>query len=416
MNQSKKRYLQIFLFFLIWRLLLFLVAFFAQSILPVFGNRFPYVEILKIEHVPFWIYYFGNFDGVHYLGIAQHGYANQFTQAFFPLYPILVGLISNITFGNFLIAALILSNLTFLGSLVLLYKLIESRYGKKIAIWSCIFLLSFPTSFYFGAVYTEGLFFLFIVATFYFLEQKKLIIASLIGSFASATRLAGVFLAVSIIKKNGYKSLIPMLIVPLGLIGYMIYLKIEFNNPFYFLTAQNIWGQERSTSEIILLPQVVWRYIKILLTTSGLPLFNAVLELSATAFAFIVLLLATYKFPRPKRPRSSLSSLNERADTSTHGSMYSLSRIHPRAKRPQVYLASEYKVKSEWLIFSWLAVITPTLTGTLTSMPRYILIAFPIYIVLAHIKSHVVKILLVTSFIILQAILVILFTRGYWVA
>ncbi len=368
MNQSKKRYLQIFLFFLIWRLFLFFVAFFAQSILPVFGNRFPYAEILKIEHVPFWIYYFGNFDGVHYLRIAQDGYAYQFTQAFFPFYPILVRLISYLTFGNFLVAALILSNLAFLAGLLLFYKLVKKNYDEKTAFWSCLFLLVFPTSFYFGAVYTEGLFFLLIISSFYFFEKKKIILASTIGSLASTTRLIGIFLVPALIKGKSFKSLTPLLIIPLGLVIYMIYLKIEFNNPFYFLTAQTIWGQERSTTQLVLLPQVFWRYFKILVTTSGLPLFNAILELAATIFALIALTIATKR------------------------------------------------VKREWLIFSWLAVLTPTLTGTLASMPRYILIAFPIYIVLAHIKSFTVKILLVTSFIVLQAILIILFTRGYWVA
>jgi len=368
MNQFKKRYLQIFLFFLIWRLFLFLVAFFAQSILPNFGNRFPYVEILKTDNFPYWIWSFGNFDGVHYLRIAQDGYAYQFTQAFFPLYPIFIKIVSHVTFGNFLVAALLISNLAFLLALLLFYKLINKIYDEKTAFWSYLFLLAFPTSFYFGAVYTEGIFFLMIVASFYLLEEKKILLASIIGSFASATRLVGVFLAPALIKKMNFKSLIPLLVVPIGLILYMIYLKIEFNNPLYFLTAQSIWGQERSTTGIVLLPQVFWRYFKILMTTSGLPLFNAILELAATIFALIILMIATKR------------------------------------------------LKMEWLIFSWLTVITPTLTGTLTSMPRYILIAFPIYIVLAHIKSFTVKILLVTSFIVLQAILIILFTRGYWVA
>jgi len=202
----------------------------------------------------------------------------------------------------------------------------------------------------------------------YLLEEKKILLASIIGTFASATRLVGVFLAPALIKKMNFKSLIPLLVVPIGLVIYMIYLKIEFNNPLYFLTAQSVWGQERSTTGIVLLPQVFWRYFKILMTTSGLPLFNAALELAATIFALIILTIATKR------------------------------------------------VKREWLIFSWLAVLTPTLTGTLTSVPRYILIAFPIYIVLAQIKNTNLKILILAMSLIILFIATALFSRGYWIA
>src|SRR3990167_5245499 len=329
----------IFLIFFVWRIFLFFTAYLARNIIPTFGNRFPYVGILEESGLPNWLWSFGNFDGVHYPRIAQDGYAYQFTQAFFPLYPILIKLVSYITLGNFLVAALLISNIAFFVGLLLFFKLIKKIYDERIAFWSTLFLLAFPTSFYFGAAYTEGVFFLMIVATFYLLEEKKILLASIIGSFTSATRLVGVFLAPALIKKMDLKALISLLIVPAGLILYMIYLKIEFNNPFYFLTAQSIWGQERSTTGIILLPQVFWRYIKILSTTSGLPLLNASFEFVSTVFAIVVLILANKK------------------------------------------------VKREWLIFSWLAVLTPTLTGTLVSMPRYILIAFPIFIVLTNIKS-----------------------------
>ncbi len=349
-------------------MVIFITAIVGLSLINEFGDKFPYVEILKTNGFPYWIWSFGNFDGVHYLRIAQDGYAYQFTQAFFPLYPILIKIVSFITFGNFLIAALLISNLAFLVGMFLFYKLVKKNFDEKTAFWSCLFLLVFPTSFYFGAVYTEGIFFLMIVTTFYLLEEKKILLASIIGSFASATRLVGVFLAPALVSKWNIKSILPLLIVPLGLVAYMIYLAVEFNNPFYFLTAQSIWGQERSTTEIVLLPQVFWRYVKIIFTTQGLPLFNALLELSSVIIAISLLILGTKK------------------------------------------------IKKEWLIFSWLAILTPTLTGTLASMPRYILVAFPIYIVLAQIKSLHVKSLILAVFLLLLMVSSVLFTRGYWVA
>lgn len=355
--------------FIIWRILIFFIAFISPKLLPKFGATFPYYEeVLIATGLPNFIWSFGNFDGVHYLRIAQDGYAYQFTQAFFPLYPILIKIVSFLTLGNFLIGALLISNLAFLAGMFLFYKLVKKNFDEKTAFWSILFLLTIPTSFYFGSVYTEGIFFLTIIAAFYLFESGRILLASIVGSFASATRLVGIFLAPSLVKRKNLASLIPILIVPLGLIAYMIYLKIEFNNPLYFLTAQSIWGQERATTGIVLLPQVFWRYIKILLTTTGLPLANALFELVATLFAIVILILAIKK------------------------------------------------VKREWLIFSWLTVLTPTLTGTLTSMPRYVLVAFPIYIVLSRIKDTRIKLIILFVFIILLIITTTLFTRGYWVA
>jgi len=60
-------------------------------------NRFPYVdEVLKNSDLPAWMHQFGNFDGVHYVRIASAGYEYQFTQAFFPLYPLLIKIVSPI--------------------------------------------------------------------------------------------------------------------------------------------------------------------------------------------------------------------------------------------------------------------------------------------------------------------------------
>lgn len=358
---------KIILLYLVWRIALFFVASQAPSFLPVFANRFPYVDLLRQSALPHFIWAFGNFDGVHYLRIAEDGYAYQFTQVFFPLYPILIRLFSPVTFGNHLAAALLISNLSFLAAIILFFKLVAKTYNDKIALWSLVFLLAFPTSFYFGAVYTEGIFFLMVVSSFYLLLKNEVLLASTIGVFASATRLVGLFLAPAL--ALGKKTFWPLLVVPLGFISYVFYLQIEFDNPLYFLSAQSIFGQERTTREIVLLPQVIWRYLKILATTQGLAQATAAFELFMTAFAFIILAIA-----------------------------------------------AKLKVKRDWLLFSFLAVLVPTLTGTFTSMPRYILVAFPIYIVLAHIKSLLLKIAITVVFLSLLFITTTFFTQGYWVA
>lgn len=353
--------------FLIWRVLLFVTAAVSPSVIPQFGARFPYYqERLIATGLPHFVWSFGNFDGVHYLGIAKNAYADQYTQVFFPLYPALIKLFSYLTFGNLLISALLISDIAFLFALNIFYKLIVQSHNKKIALWSCLFLLAFPTSFYLGAVYTEGPFLLMVVASFYLVSRQKIWQAALIGALASSTRLVGLFLAPFLTSIK--KSYTPLFIVPIGFLLYILYLTVKFNNPLYFLSAQSIFGQERSTTSIVLLPQVIYRYLKIILSTQGLPQLNAVLEFSSVIFVLAMLFLA-YK-----------------------------------------------KVKQEWLLFSLSAVLIPTLTGTFASMPRYILVAFPVYVVLGSIKNTAVKISILVLSSLLLIILTMLFTQGYWVA
>ena len=96
---QKNDYLFIIKSFLGWRLLLFLVLFFAFKYVPLQkdflgGGLFNY---LSNPHL--WA--LANFDGEHYLSIAQNGYL-PLTYAFFPVYPYLIKLFAE-TFGHTLI-------------------------------------------------------------------------------------------------------------------------------------------------------------------------------------------------------------------------------------------------------------------------------------------------------------------------
>jgi len=364
----KNAYLTLIVAFIAWRSFLFSVAYYSPFFISNFGDRFPYKMILANFNLPYPLWTFANFDGVYYIRIAQDGYEQEFTQAFFPFYPILIKLFSYITFDNFLFSSLVLSNVAFLAGLILFYRMVCKIYDKKIAAWSAAFVLTFPTSFYFGSAYSESLFFLLIISYFYLIYKKRIILASLVGAFASATRLIGIFLIFSRKPKLKISNILPILIIPTGLLSYMLYLTLVFKNPFYFISAQQVFGQERSVQGIVLLPQIFWRYFKIITTTSGVPLMNASLELISTVFALALLIFA-YK-----------------------------------------------KVKREWLVFSLLAVLLPTLSGTLVSMPRYILVAFPIYVVLAQIRSTLTKVVLLSIFLTALAVLTLFYTRGYWIA
>ncbi len=381
----QKMFKKIAFSFVIWRVALFAIAVLAIYVLPTFGGRFPYADrVLEITKLPNFIWGWGNFDGVHYLRIAQDGYLAQFSQAFFPLYPILIRTFAFLfpkdltlntvlyTDPSFFYAGLVLSNIFFLGALFIFYKLLNLDFKKNITFWSVLFLLFFPTSFYFGAVYTESLFLLLAVSSIYLIRKDKFLSAAILISLASATRIFGLLLIplylIEVLKSKKYTNLIWLVFTPLGTLAYMYFLKVQFNNSFYFLTSQPVFGAQRTSGQIVLLPQVIFRYVKIFLTTNpySLAFFNAVLEFLFTLFP-LTLLLFYFK-----------------------------------------------KMRFSYWLFSLLVLIVPTFTGTFSSMPRYALMGFLIIpYAVSQLKN---KVPVLIASVLLAFILITLFIRGYWVA
>lgn len=75
-------------------------------------------------------------------------------------------------------------------------------------------------------------------------------------------------------------------------------------------------------------------------------------------------------------------------------------------------------MRPSYLVFSGLGYILPTLTGSFSSLPRYVLVLFPLYIFLGNLLSHsgrLVKFLLLVISLSLLAVETMLFVRGYWV-
>src|SRR3989338_1209372 len=387
MNKDLKK---ILIFFTIWRSSLFLIAFFAVLFIPVFGGMFPYADkVLIPTYLPSWIWGFGNFDGVHYIKIAEEGYKAQFTQAFFPLFPLVISILGYglTTFFNFylafFIAGILVANISFVLSLYFLFKLFNLDYNRELSIKSIYLLIAFPTAFYFSSIYTEATFLLFIVLSLLFMRKKNFLTSGIFISLASATKVIGFLLIPTLLweiyltyKNDGLKesnklikAVIGLIIAPMGMLSYMYYLKISFGSPFYFITSQPAFGTERSIDRLVLLPKIFFRYLKIFITTpinSGV-FFNALLEFSFSVFILTLLII----FMR--------------------------------------------RMRLSYWFFTALNFILPTLTGTLLSMPRFVLMSFLIFpLVVEKLGKHYIT--LVIFFLILQIILFTLFIRGYWIA
>ena len=351
--------------FTTWRLFLFFIEI-LSGIIPL--NR-GYLGSLP------W----ANFDGVHYLHIAQYGY-QTYEQAFFPLFPFLIKSLSILFINNYLISSLFIVHASLLIALLFFYKLLAFDFEDKIVKWFIALFLFFPTSFFFVSIYTESLFLMFVILSFYLARKKNFILASVIAGFASATKLVGIFLLPALIlefylqnKDRIYLkfyilNLISIIVLSSsGLVAYIFYLWKVYGDPLLFIHSLPAFGVGRSGGEVIFLPQVIFRYLKIFITV---PFFNhdfpiALLEFNLFSM-FLFILILNIK-----------------------------------------------KIRLSYLIFSIFAIMTPTLSGTLSSIPRYLLVVFPVFVIFAQYKY---KKALLGLFIIFLIILTAFFLRGYFIA
>ncbi|HXJ65541.1 MAG TPA: hypothetical protein VNN79_17435, partial [Actinomycetota bacterium] len=91
-------------------------------------------------------------DGLWFLRIADGGYAaGDGSAAFFPLYPLAIRAVSWLLGGHPLPASLLVSNLSFLGALIVLYRLTAREISVGAARTTVLLLALFPTSFFFFA-------------------------------------------------------------------------------------------------------------------------------------------------------------------------------------------------------------------------------------------------------------------------
>ena len=351
-----KLYPNITIYFIVWFLCLIFIAYFGFLTLPhseSFDNNF-------FES-------FSNWDGGHFLGIAQYGYTEKFQYAFFPLYPILINFLAKFT-NNYLSSALLISIISAYLGLHFLYKIISRSFDKKIAGRGVLALLFFPTSFYFLTAYSEGLFFLLAVLTFYFLQSKSFFWAAVFASFAAATRLSGLALvltlAVAIYTLDVKNKYLYILLSFLGFFGYCFFLYKQVGDPFYFTVAELHWQRSFSIPGLSF-----WDSLKSLTGQGLLNIHpNVLLDFLFAVFG-LGLAMRSVRFLPP---------------------MY--------------------------FTYAILSVGIPLFTPSLSSMPRFLLPILPIFILIALLKNKYIVLIYQIISLLLLSLFVVLFTGGYWVS
>jgi hypothetical protein len=347
-----------------------LVLIFGGLASTIFLNRAP-------AGIYGWLAIWNQWDSPHYLDIARNGYTTVGDQkpwiVFFPLFPWTTRLFA-IVLRDYLLAAFAVSTVASIGAGLLLRRLAEIDVGKKIARNAVWFMFIFPTAYFFHIGYTESLFLFFALGSFLAARRDNWWLAGILGALASMTRLNGVLLIPALAceafiqyraKENPRLRVAWLWIAFIG-VGLALYLLINwriYGEPLAFLTFQrDRFFKVPAWPWVGIIKVWTWKWPDV---RHGL--MNGPVELIFILFTLAFTIWA-----------------------------WTLRRSY-----------------GVWMGLNWLLF---TSTSMVNSIPRYSLILFPIYILLARfsIARPIWAAIMTASSLMFMTILISLFVQGEW--
>jgi Gpi18-like mannosyltransferase len=250
-----------------WRVGLAMLPFLATSMMrPVAraGNA-PYI----VNNADFWsahlLVAWTRWDGEWYLQVAQFGYhSNDGSAVFFPLYPLLLKVLSWFCLGNYIMAGVLLSSLATVLVFILFYELTRRDFNNKDqATSTLLYFALFPTAFFLPAIYTESLFLALTLAAFLCLRHlNRWWLAGLCVMLATACRSLGILVVLPLIwewwrqqpakqafKRASLLKLLPLVLLPsLSILAWLIFNWQVLGDPLAFLKAQGVAPWNRHTT------------------------------------------------------------------------------------------------------------------------------------------------------------------------
>lgn len=221
-------------------------------------HKFPHgsgqaaVELPGLHLIQAWV----RWDAGWYAQIAQDGYwyhpGEQSPVAFFPVYPLAVRGLMALGVNRY-VGGVVLSWLFgFIGILVF------ARWARRLtdertAFRASLLLILYPYAIYlYGVMYSDALFLTLVTGAFLAIEEDRPLLAGLLGAVATATRpvapavVLGLTLRrLELQRRRGVplsaRDLLPALSA-LGLLSYMAFLWARFDDPLAFAHVQSAPG------------------------------------------------------------------------------------------------------------------------------------------------------------------------------
>jgi hypothetical protein len=196
-------------------------------------------------------------DSGWYRSISARGYFFEDLRNenihFLPVYPLLVRAVMSAAPGSassqaaFAYAAILVSHIAFYFAIVGVRVLANAKAGEVSARRTVWLMCLFPYSFFLGAAYSESMYLAFAVWSFVFAERGRWAPAACLAALASATRIPGLFVGVSValiylarprartfaLSKDAFW----LLIAPMGCAVYAVYLGLRFDDPMILVNV-----------------------------------------------------------------------------------------------------------------------------------------------------------------------------------
>ena len=337
-----------------------------------------------------------------FLKIAAFGYgAQDCSTAFMPLYPWLIRGVSYLTGGNYLLAALLISNLACLLTLILLYE-VALREGllAEAASRAVISFLFLPTAFFLYAAYSESLYFALLLAAWLLAKQRNWLVSGILAALATLCRVQGILLTI---------ILLWMFLVNCANAAGNKPLE-QVKRVVGQLTSSKGWqtisaALKRPAWLGVVLPAVSYLSYSLYLRFSGLGSIQGALEkcwgISTVSpwKGFGLFLQRLFTTPRVAIDYIDLALLAAMLVLLLVG----LRRIDPALS-----------------IYSWLTLATFFMRGAqphlLESFGRYLLALFPVFLILGNLHSRTLRLGLWMASLGLQIVLLYVFLNFGWVA
>jgi hypothetical protein len=292
-------------------------------------------------------------DAVHYINLAIGGYFHNVIgdTVFYPLYFLLIRFFSQVFQADRVLVALVISTLSTFFVLLFLYRIADSIYGKPAARWSVVALAVYPTALLLQGPYTESLFIALTLAAFWSAYQGRWAWVGALGGLASLSRGPGMYTPAAL-AWTAYQQLSPLAgVLKKPPVRKLAALALGLGLPAAVGLGFLAWKQWAGFPPL----EVVYRdYTHWVISNPLTSLYRAIeICFRAPDITVVIEVLSALGF-------IGLSALMV---------------IQPRWRRP------------EWILFTLLNLGVflsrySTTSSPLQSMGRYVLILFPLFIVL----------------------------------
>lgn len=200
-----------------------------------------------------WLGIWNRWDSIHYLDVAQSGYAGdaageqRFMIVFLPLYPHAIYL-AHFLIPDWQVAAVVVSNICCAGAFCYCFLLTEKEFGRRAARAAVFYFSIFPTAYFLHIAYSESLFLVLTIGAFYYARQGRWLPCALLGMLATGSRISGLAIMLPLAfeyfqqKNFSWRQIrwdcALLCLIPLGFLAYLYLNYHYFGDPLKFLQFQ----------------------------------------------------------------------------------------------------------------------------------------------------------------------------------